>query len=70
MTNAYMPKGPGIPCQLVPRTYLELYHLLLQVKNELLHPGVVGFIVIKLFLKEQQRTELVSLQNLPFLCLP
>lgn len=30
--------------------YLELAHELLQVNDELLHPGVISFIIIELFL--------------------
>lgn len=37
---------------LVPRApaHLELRHLLLQVKDELLHPRVIGLIVVEFFL--------------------
>lgn len=30
--------------------YLELPHQLLQVNDELLHPGIIGFVIIELFL--------------------
>lgn len=30
--------------------YLELPHQLLQVNDELLHPWIIGFIIIELFL--------------------
>lgn len=42
----------------IPRapTHLELRHLLLQVKDELLYPRVIGFIVIEFFLLSGSRT--------------
>lgn len=44
--------GRGGFHELVPRApaHLELRHLLLQVKDELLYPGVIGLIVVEFFL--------------------
>lgn len=44
--------------------YLEFCHELLQVDDELLHPGIISFIIIKLFLwrEKQQFNSQVSLR--------
>jgi len=44
-----MPRGALAGCH-VPLSHLELCHLLFQVDDELLDPGVISFIVAELFL--------------------
>lgn len=48
--NKLQAAGVGRQVILKASTHLELCHLLLQVKDELLYPGVIGLIVIEFFL--------------------
>lgn len=59
---------PHIKLLVLRRTYLELCHLLFQVDDELLDPGVVGFIIIELFLALEQNAGVITYPRHPLAC--